>query len=70
MVRYCASKGIPTMVHYPVPINRQKSFPFQKNENFPQSERFVNTIFSIPLYPELDDDQAGQIIEAINGFNG
>ena len=69
-VRHLTSKGIQTMVHYPVPVNRQKSFPFQKNEIFPDSERFVNTIFSLPLYPELNDDLAGQIIEAVNGFNG
>lgn len=67
-VRYLTSKGIQTMVHYPVPVNRQKSFPFQKNDIFPESERFVKTIFSLPLYPELSDDLAGQIIEAANGF--
>ena len=69
-IRHLRSKGIPTMVHYPVPINRQKSFPFQKNETFPESERFVGTIFSLPLYPELSDDAVGQIIEAVNGFKG
>jgi dTDP-4-amino-4,6-dideoxygalactose transaminase len=70
MIRYCTSKGIQTMIHYPVAVNRQKSFPFQKNETFPESERFVKTVFSLPLYPELDDDAAGTIIEAVNGFNG
>jgi dTDP-4-amino-4,6-dideoxygalactose transaminase len=70
VVRHLAKKGIKTIVHYPVPVNRQRSFPFQKNERFPESERFVKTVLSLPLYPELSDDLVGQVIEAVNGFKG
>jgi dTDP-4-amino-4,6-dideoxygalactose transaminase len=68
VVRHLSAKGVQTIVHYPVPVNRQRSFPFQKNERFPESERFAKTVFSLPLYPELSDDLVGQVIEAVNGF--
>jgi dTDP-4-amino-4,6-dideoxygalactose transaminase len=66
--RYLRSKGIQTVVHYPLPINKQKAFPLQKNETLPESELFVKTILSLPLYPELSDEQTKIIVEAVNGF--
>jgi dTDP-4-amino-4,6-dideoxygalactose transaminase len=60
--------GIEAMVHYPIPVNRQKTFPTQKNEPFPESEKFTKTILSLPLYPELPDEHIEQIVAAINKF--
>jgi dTDP-4-amino-4,6-dideoxygalactose transaminase len=68
--RYLQTKGIQTMIHYPLPIYKQKAFPARGDGPLSESERFVETIFSLPLYPELSDEQVGQIMEVTNGFNG
>jgi dTDP-4-amino-4,6-dideoxygalactose transaminase len=67
---YLRSKGIQTMIHYPLPINKQKAFPSHGSEQLPESEHFAGTILSLPLYPELSDEQVGQIVEVINEFKG
>lgn len=65
-MRHMEAKGVQTLIHYPLPVHRQKAFPFQKNEPFPRSDLFSKTIFSLPIYPELADADVETIIEAIN----
>jgi dTDP-4-amino-4,6-dideoxygalactose transaminase len=65
-MRHLENRGVQTLVHYPLPVHRQKAFPFQQNGQSPQSELFSKTIFSLPIYPELTDTDAETIIEALN----
>ncbi|MBN1981634.1 MAG: DegT/DnrJ/EryC1/StrS family aminotransferase [Chitinivibrionales bacterium] len=67
-MRYLQNHGIQTLIHYPVPVHRQKAFPFQKQEHFPAAEAFCQQIFSLPLYPELSDNEVQRIIEVCNDF--
>jgi Predicted pyridoxal phosphate-dependent enzyme apparently involved in regulation of cell wall biogenesis len=60
------TRGVQTLIHYPLPVHRQKAFPFQQNESFPHSELFSKTIFSLPIYPELPDTDVETIIEVLN----
>jgi dTDP-4-amino-4,6-dideoxygalactose transaminase len=60
------TKGVQTLVHYPVPIHRQKGFPYQKEEAFPVSDEFAATIVSLPLYPELTDEKMAMVTEVFN----
>ncbi|MEO8397529.1 MAG: DegT/DnrJ/EryC1/StrS family aminotransferase, partial [Chloroflexota bacterium] len=36
--------------------------------SFPQAERAAEEILSLPIYPELTDVQADQVIEAVLSF--
>jgi dTDP-3-amino-3,4,6-trideoxy-alpha-D-glucose transaminase len=68
--QYLESRGIQTLIHYPVPVSAQKAFPGPHGKALPDSGAFADTIVSLPLYPELDDNQIETIIEVVNGFNG
>jgi dTDP-4-amino-4,6-dideoxygalactose transaminase len=68
LMDYLKSQKIQTLIHYPVPIHKQKAFCLQKNETFPHTGRFADEIMSIPIYPELSDENLGKIVEAINKF--
>jgi dTDP-4-amino-4,6-dideoxygalactose transaminase len=63
-------RNIQTQIHYPVPIHMQKCFlsEFGSNLNIPQTERICNEILSLPMYPEMGDDQIEHTIDAINAF--
>lgn len=61
-------KGIGTMIHYPVPMNEQKAFKSQKHEAFPHTQQFADQIVSIPLYPDLTDEEVAYVAESINEF--
>jgi dTDP-4-amino-4,6-dideoxygalactose transaminase len=61
--------GVASIIHYPVPINQQKAFSQQKNEKFPVTEEFTSTVFSIPIYPELTEEEITYIAKTVNSFS-
>jgi UDP-2-acetamido-2-deoxy-ribo-hexuluronate aminotransferase len=52
-------KGIPTAVHYPLPLHLQECFAYlgYKKGDFPISEQVSNDIISLPMNPYLKDDE-------------
>jgi dTDP-4-amino-4,6-dideoxygalactose transaminase len=61
------SKGIPTGIHYPVPIHKHKCFadrPFAKEE-FPYSERQGSELLSLPIHPNLTEMEVDEICECL-----
>lgn len=67
---YLAEKGIDTKIHYPLPIHYQEaaaSLGYKKGD-FPVTERQAETILSLPVYPELTDEQVDYVAETIREF--
>lgn len=67
---YLKSKGIASGLHYPVPLHMQpamKSFQYSEGD-FPVTEKVVNEILSLPIYPELSTDKQDYIVETIRDF--
>ncbi len=61
-----AELGIGTLVHYPVPLHLQPAFADPAGPpRLPVAERAASEILSLPLYPELRDEQARQVVEAV-----
>jgi len=71
LVEYLKANQIQNLIHYPVPIHRQKAFPKMGQRNsdiYPQTSRFAGEILSIPIYPELSADDREKIVKTINEF--
>jgi dTDP-4-amino-4,6-dideoxygalactose transaminase len=70
--RYLAEQGIGTLIHYPVPVHLQKAYADLglREGSLPVTEQCAREILSLPLYPELPDEQLIEVAEAINRFNG
>ena len=68
LMNYLQSKNITTLIHYPVPLHLQK--PFFINDNFPIAENLSNEILSLPLFPELSNNQVTKICEEIKNYYG
>jgi dTDP-4-amino-4,6-dideoxygalactose transaminase len=68
LLKHLQDSGVESHIHYPLPVSRQRAFPFQKSERFPACEAFADSILSIPLYPELEPEEQEQVIRVINGF--
>jgi len=68
LMSHLQKRGINALIHYPVPVNRQKAFPHQKDESFPGTELLAATVLSIPIYPELYDEEVQTIISALHEF--
>ncbi|WP_310429325.1 DegT/DnrJ/EryC1/StrS family aminotransferase [Chamaesiphon sp. VAR_48_metabat_135_sub] len=62
-----AEKGVATMIHYPIPIHLQKSYPECRDQGqyLEITEKFAGEIISLPLHPELTDEEVNYIIECV-----
>jgi len=60
-------RGIGTLIHYPIPLHLQPAFAFLggKRGDLPVVERASDEILSLPLYPELEDEAASRVVEAV-----
>ena len=68
LLSFLQNHGIQALIHYPVPVNRQKAFPWQKDEVFSGTGHLASVVLSIPVYPELTDQEADNIISTIHDF--
>ena len=57
--------GIPTAVHYPIPLNRQPAYAHFPSAATPNSEALSRTVMSLPMHPYLDEATQDTIIEAV-----
>lgn len=71
LMEHLKTHDIQSLIHYPVPIHLQKGFPGggdKHSQEFPNCQRFADEILSIPIYPELSNDDQWRIIDTINDF--
>jgi len=68
--RHLEEKGIATGLHYPIPLHLQKAFAHlgYKEGDFPVTEKAAGEILSLPMYPELTEEQIEYVSDAIRGF--
>lgn len=61
--------GIPTAIHYPLPIHQQPAFAHlgYRLGQFPVSERLARRIFSLPMHPYLTPADQDRIVAALRG---
>ena len=60
-------QGIPTAVHYPMPLHLQEAFEYlnYKQGDFPISERVSQEIMSLPMNPYVQDDEITYIAKRL-----
>jgi UDP-2-acetamido-2-deoxy-ribo-hexuluronate aminotransferase len=60
--------GVPTAVHYPVPLNLQPAFAFlgQGSGSFPKSDAAAKRVLSLPMHAFLDEDTQDRIVAAVH----
>ncbi len=67
---YLLNNGIDTKIHYPIPIHLQEAAKNlgHKEGDFPIAEKQCKTILSLPIYPELTDDEIELIISTFKSY--
>ncbi len=68
--KYLAGQGIDTKIHYPVAIHLQEAARYlgYKKGDFPVTEKQTETILSLPVYPELTNEQIDYVAQSIIEF--
>jgi len=69
-IKYLNDMDIVAALHYPVPCHLQKAYQElnYKVGDFPNSEYLASHCVSLPMYPELDDNQINYIINTLNNY--
>ncbi len=64
--------GIGSTVYYPTSLHLQPVFQSlgYRPGAFPHSEEAERTVLSLPMFPELEDNEVDQVVEAIARFYG
>lgn len=67
---YLTQQGVNVGLHYPIPLHMQECFKGlgYKRGDFPNSERIAETGLSLPMFPEMTDEQINYVIDAIKEF--
>ncbi len=65
---YLKENNIPTIIHYPIPI--EKTNPFKHLEHFDnkRTKQYANELLSLPIHPFLTDEEIEYITAKINAF--
>ena len=67
---FLKENGISTGLHYPIPLHLTQAYAHfgYKKGDFPVAEKLSNEILSLPMYPELTEDQIDYVCEKIKAF--
>jgi dTDP-4-amino-4,6-dideoxygalactose transaminase len=63
-----AERRISTGVHYPVPLHRQPALAGLVEGDFPAAEALAEEVLSLPVFPELTDEQRDAVVAALRAF--
>lgn len=66
---HLAAEGIIAGIHYPLPCHKHPAYEARFGaESRPVAESIVSDILSLPMYPELRNDQVDRVIDAVRSF--
>ena len=67
---YLASKGIPSMVYYPLTLDRQEAFASVSRvaEPLDNASMLCRQVLSLPMHTELSEEELEYIVSAIKEF--
>ena len=65
---YLNSKGVPTMIYYPVPLHKQKAYEKDRSEVFHITEKLSESVLSLPIHTEITRKEQEFIVSTIREF--
>lgn len=70
LAQFLKERGIQTAVHYPIPLHLQKAFSYfgYKPGDFPVAEQCSKEVLSLPMFPELTDEEVDYVVKSVNEF--
>ena len=70
LIKYLADCNIGTIIHYPVPPHLSEAYQYLKicRGSLPITEKYADSVLSIPIYTGMSEQEQEYVIESINAF--
>lgn len=67
---FLEKNGVQTQIHYPIPPHLAKCYEWQgyRDGSFPITEKYANTVLSLPMYTGMTEEEQNYVIDIINKF--
>lgn len=61
-------QGVETSIHYPLPVHQHPAFESfaGTNATLTETDRIASDVLSLPMYPQLADDQLERVVHLVN----
>ena len=63
-------QGIEAAVHYPIPLHLQPALAGTVSGAFPAAQTLAGEVLSLPVFPELTEEQQDRVVYAVSAFVG
>jgi len=69
---HLADRGIQTAVYYPLALHLQDAYRYlgYTEGDFPVAEKAQTQVLSLPMYPEITDEQINTVVDGVREFVG
>lgn len=66
--KYLAENGVQTLIHYPIPPHLSGAYAemCKKPGDYPLTEEIANTVLSLPIGPQMDEDGIAHVLEVVS----
>lgn len=65
---YLTANGVQTLIHYPIPPNKQLAYKEMNHLDYPITNAIHNEVLSLPISPVTTEDEVEKIITILNNF--
>jgi dTDP-4-amino-4,6-dideoxygalactose transaminase len=65
---YLQENNIQTLIHYPIPLYKQKCYSNMIDINFPITDQIHNEVLSLPISPVMTNEEVQKVVKVINNF--
>lgn len=66
--KYMNNNGIQTLIHYPIPPNKQEAYPTFNKFSFPVTEKIHKEVLSLPISGLMTHEEMKIVVTKINNF--
>jgi dTDP-4-amino-4,6-dideoxygalactose transaminase len=69
---FLSVKGISSDIHYPIPVHKQPAYInlTKANTKLPVTEQLSSEVLSLPMFPELKEEEIKYVVDSIRQFYG
>ncbi|MEX2409762.1 MAG: DegT/DnrJ/EryC1/StrS family aminotransferase [Candidatus Paceibacterota bacterium] len=67
-IEHLEAHEVGTLIHYPIPPNKQEGYPSLQNYSLPITEKIHKEVVSLPISPVMSQKETEAVVSAVNSY--